>query len=70
MSRSKVNNYMMLLNQVDTEVLEFCKEYQKGRVADDATNVAIFDFNSQYIKLLDKVVTDILEFCRNIKRRG
>ena len=41
-SREKISQYCILLDGVATEVLEFVKPHQEGRVAGDATNVANF----------------------------
>ena len=40
-SRSAVSNYIILLDQIATQNLEFAKKHQTGRVAENATSVAI-----------------------------
>lgn len=43
-SRIDVSNHAALLDDVATEILEFARKHQVGRVADSATNVATFNF--------------------------
>ena len=40
-SRSKVNNYMLLLKEIDTTILELAKKHQTGRVSKIDTGVSI-----------------------------
>jgi len=48
-SRGRVSQYMMLLDKVATNVLEFCKQHQKDRVAENATTVA-FKFTERWFR--------------------
>ena len=48
-SRGRVSQFIMVLENVATEVLEFCKLHQEGRVASNATNVA-FNFTEGWFR--------------------
>ena len=48
-SRGKENQYEMLLNKVDTQILALCKQYQIGRVSEKDTSVS-FDFTEGWFR--------------------
>lgn len=71
MSRSKVNNYQLLTNEIDTNILERAKAHQKDRVSANDTNVSfsftegwfrnsgLYDLEPQYQHwLLDEFIAD------------
>jgi hypothetical protein len=48
-SRSKVNNYMLLLKEIDTPILELAKKHQTGRVSKNDTGVSFNFTDLSYI---------------------
>lgn len=49
-SRDKVKNHSRLLENVGTEVLNFCKAHQERRVPSSATNVPTFNFTEGWFR--------------------
>jgi len=49
-SREKVKHHVRLLDKVGTEVLEFCKSRQTGRVPQSGTNVPTFNFTEGWFR--------------------
>ncbi len=48
-SRSQVNNYLMLIDRVDTAVLDLARSHQNGRVSPDDTVVS-FTFTEGWFR--------------------
>jgi hypothetical protein len=43
LGRNQVSQYFMLINKIATKILDYAKDHQEGRVAQNATNVT-FNF--------------------------
>jgi len=57
-SRSKVNNYLMLLDKIDTNILNLAKTHQEGRVSKNDTMVS-FNFTERWFR--DSGLYDLCE---------
>jgi site-specific DNA-methyltransferase (adenine-specific) len=47
--RGSINQYYMLINKIDTNILDLCKVHQKGRVSENDTNVS-FNFTEGWFR--------------------
>jgi hypothetical protein len=64
-SRSKVNNYMLLLKEIDTPILELAKKHQTGRVSKNDTGVSI-DFTEYWFSWSRIKVANYSRLLKNI----
>lgn len=48
-SRGKVSNYFLIIDKLATDILKITRQYQNGRVVDNATNVA-FNFTEGWFR--------------------
>ena len=48
-SRSKVSQYILTFNKIDTQVLDIARKHQKGRVTKDVTHVT-FNFTEGWFR--------------------
>lgn len=71
MSRGSVSQFILMQDKIATDILDLCKSHQKGRVAEDATNVTfnftegwfrtsgLYDINDKYqSRLMEAFIND------------
>jgi hypothetical protein len=49
-SRGQISQYEMLVDKVATNILTLALEHQEGRVAQNATTVATYDFTERWFR--------------------